>query len=439
MVASLFRGVPAERFAEVRSLFLRLRDEFGVPLEVINDGDVTALAGAMSLEDNAVLGIAMGSSEAAGYVNPAGQILPWLSELAFAPVDYSPDAPCDEWSGDQGVGASYFSQQCVFRLAPRAGIEIPAGITDAERLMFVQKLLEAGHPGAAQIWESMGILPGLCPGPLRRFLRRPPHPDPRPLHLGPRRQPDPRTCAARSAARIPRSGRPAAGPAPRREKPPGGPVDCRRQPARTDTITQPSLEFRCIFTFPPLKFSSPTASRSKQALARTTHLAVAAHQDDIEIMAAAPILACFQQPDRWFTGVVVTDGRGSPRDDLYKNYSDEEMRLVRFKEQKKAAVVGEFAAQMLLDYPSKMVKDGAEIKPVEDLTALFLAARPQVSTPTTWPTNTTPTSPSRSKPSPPCAACRSKRAPEKVYGCEVWRDLDWLVDTRQGAAGCERA
>jgi predicted NBD/HSP70 family sugar kinase len=160
MVASLFRAVPADRYAEVRNLFLRLRAEFGVPLEVINDGDITALAGAMSLDDTAVLGIAMGSSEAAGYVNPAGQILPWLSELAFAPVDYSPTAPADEWSGDQGVGAQYFSQQCVFRLAPRAGIEIPAAISDAERLLFVQNLLEAGHPGAAQIWESMGYFLG---------------------------------------------------------------------------------------------------------------------------------------------------------------------------------------------------------------------------------------------------------------------------------------
>jgi LmbE family N-acetylglucosaminyl deacetylase len=91
------------------------------------------------------------------------------------------------------------------------------------------------------------------------------------------------------------------------------------------------------------------------ALARTTHLAISAHQDDLEIMAAAPILACFQQKDLWFTGVVVTDGRGSPRDDLYKNYDDEEMRIVRFKEQKKAATLGEYAAQVLLDYPSKIV------------------------------------------------------------------------------------
>src|SRR5512136_1789215 len=94
----------------------------------------------------------------------------------------------------------------------------------------------------------------------------------------------------------------------------------------------------------------------EQALRRTTHMAISAHQDDIEIMAAKPILACFQQPDRWFTGVVVTDGRGSPRDDLYKDYTDEDMRVVRFKEQKKAAVIGEYAVQILLDYPSKMIK-----------------------------------------------------------------------------------
>src|SRR5512137_1891676 len=97
MVASLFRGIPAERFGEIREMFLRFRDEFGVPLDVANDGDVTALAGAMSLDDNAVLGIAMGSSEAAGYVNPEGAITGWLNELAFAPVDYNPDAAVDEW------------------------------------------------------------------------------------------------------------------------------------------------------------------------------------------------------------------------------------------------------------------------------------------------------------------------------------------------------
>ncbi len=160
MVASLFRGIPQERFGEVKNLFLRIRKEMGVPLEIINDGDVTALAGSMSLEDNGILGIAMGSSEAAGYVDMHGHITGWLNELAFAPIDYSPGAPVEEWSGDIGCGASYFSQQCVFRLAPKAGIEIPTDLTDADRLKFVQEKLEAGHAGAEQIWQSMGVYLG---------------------------------------------------------------------------------------------------------------------------------------------------------------------------------------------------------------------------------------------------------------------------------------
>jgi predicted NBD/HSP70 family sugar kinase len=141
-------------------LFLRIRDEMGVPLEVINDGDVTALAGSMSIEDNGILGIALGSSEAAGYVDMNGYITGWLNELAFAPIDYNPTAPVEEWSGDRGCGASYFSQQCVFRLAPKAGIEIPAGITDADKLKFVQDKLEAGDEGALKIWQSMGVYLG---------------------------------------------------------------------------------------------------------------------------------------------------------------------------------------------------------------------------------------------------------------------------------------
>ena len=160
MVASLFRSIPKERFDEIKKLFLRIRDEMGVPLEIINDGDVTALAGSMSLEDNGILGIAMGSSEAAGYVDMNGRIMGWLNELAFAPVDYNPNATVDEWSGDVGCGASYFSQQCVFRLAPKAGIEIPDGMTDAGRLKFVQEKLEAGHEGAVKIWQSMGVYLG---------------------------------------------------------------------------------------------------------------------------------------------------------------------------------------------------------------------------------------------------------------------------------------
>jgi predicted NBD/HSP70 family sugar kinase len=160
MIASLFRGVPKDRFSEARKMFLRIREELGVPLEIVNDGEVTALAGSMSLEDNGVLGIALGSSEAGGYVTGTGNITGWLNELAFAPVDYSPNAPIEEWSGDRGCGALYFSQQCVFRLAPKAGIEVPEGITDAEKLRFVQERLEAGHDGATKIWQSMGYYMG---------------------------------------------------------------------------------------------------------------------------------------------------------------------------------------------------------------------------------------------------------------------------------------
>ena len=160
MVASLFRGIPPERFDQIKTMFLRIRNEFGVPLEIINDGDVTALAGAMSLEDNAVLGVAMGSSEAAGYVDKAGHIVGWLNELAFAPVDYNPAAPLDEWSGDRGVGALYFSQQAVFRLASKVGIAIPNNITDAEKLKVVQQKLAAGNKGAAKIWQTIGVYLG---------------------------------------------------------------------------------------------------------------------------------------------------------------------------------------------------------------------------------------------------------------------------------------
>jgi predicted NBD/HSP70 family sugar kinase len=156
MIASLYRGVPGERYNAVHDLFLRIQKEMGVPLELVNDGEVSALAGSMSLGANSVLGIAMGSSEAAGYVTPQGNITNWLNELAFAPIDYQPGAPVDEWSGDRGCGSMYLSQQCVFRLAPKVGITIPADISAVQKLKFVQEKLETGHPGAQQIWESMG-------------------------------------------------------------------------------------------------------------------------------------------------------------------------------------------------------------------------------------------------------------------------------------------
>jgi predicted NBD/HSP70 family sugar kinase len=159
-IASLFRGIPAERYGEIRNLFLRIREEMGVPLEIANDGDVTALAGSMSLDDNGVLGIAMGSSEAGGYVNLDGNITGWLNELAFAPIDYNPAAPADEWSGDRGVGSLYFSQQCVFRLAPKVGIDIPKDRSKAEQLQYVQRALERGDEGAIKIWQTIGCYLG---------------------------------------------------------------------------------------------------------------------------------------------------------------------------------------------------------------------------------------------------------------------------------------
>jgi predicted NBD/HSP70 family sugar kinase len=160
MVASLFRAVPPELFAQkVKPLFLNLREEWGVPLELANDGDVTALAGGMSLQKNAVLGVAMGSSQAAGFLDSQGRLTGWLNELAFAPIDYNPGAAADEWSGDIGCGAQYFSQQAVVRLAPAAGIELPKG-HPAEQLKFVQELNQQGDARPARIFETIGVYLG---------------------------------------------------------------------------------------------------------------------------------------------------------------------------------------------------------------------------------------------------------------------------------------
>ena len=157
MVSSLFLKVPRERREEVKSVYDRAAKEIGdVPIVVANDGDVTALAGAMSLSSGAVMGIAMGTSEAAGYVTPEGKIPGWFNELAFAPVDLQRDAPQDEWSHDFGVGCKYFSQDAVIRLAPRAGIGLPDELSPAEKLKAVQKLAEDGHEGARKIFVTIG-------------------------------------------------------------------------------------------------------------------------------------------------------------------------------------------------------------------------------------------------------------------------------------------
>ena len=156
-VASLFRSVAPALFQEkAKTIFHRLRKAWNVPMEVANDGDVTALAGGMSLGVNAILGIAMGSSLAAGWRDGEGRILGWLNELAFVPIDYSPEGPLDEWSGDRGCGVQFFSQQAVVRLAGHAGLALPGG-HPAEQLKHVQDLHKQGDERAVKIFESIGV------------------------------------------------------------------------------------------------------------------------------------------------------------------------------------------------------------------------------------------------------------------------------------------
>jgi predicted NBD/HSP70 family sugar kinase len=161
-VASLFRGVPPDVFeGRVKNLFFEIQKAWnGIPLEVVNDGEVTALAGSMALGKNAVLGLALGTSLAAGYVTRDGGITPWLNELAFAPVDYDPGAPRDEWSGDYGVGVQYLSQQAVVRLMPAAGIEADPNRSPAEKLQRVQELMAAGDERAQRIFQTLGVYLG---------------------------------------------------------------------------------------------------------------------------------------------------------------------------------------------------------------------------------------------------------------------------------------
>ncbi len=162
-VASLFLKVPKDVFrAKVRDIFLRAAAEVGgVPVRVVNDGDVTALAGAMALSTNNLLGIAMGTSEAAGYVDREGGIRGWLNELAFVPVDFRAEsAPLDEWSGDVGCGVQYFSQDACIRLAPAAGIALDPALPPGDRLKAIQKLHAEGHPGADAIFRAIGIFLG---------------------------------------------------------------------------------------------------------------------------------------------------------------------------------------------------------------------------------------------------------------------------------------
>lgn len=162
MVASLFLKVPRDQFdAKVKDIYIRAAKEIGgVPIEVVNSGDVTALAGAMALGDVDVLGIAMGTSEAVGYVDNAGNITGWLNELAFAPIDAQKGAMEDEWSGDIGCGVKYFSQDSVIKLAKPAGIELDESASPAEKLKVVQGLMNEKDERAIKIYESIGVYLG---------------------------------------------------------------------------------------------------------------------------------------------------------------------------------------------------------------------------------------------------------------------------------------
>lgn len=177
------------------------------------------------------------------------------------------------------------------------------------------------------------------------------------------------------------------------------------------------------------KIFVPDGLPIKQALRRTTHMAISAHQDDIEIMAAAPILECFQNGEKWFTGVVLTDGRGSPREGLYKDYTDDSMWQVRMKEQRKAAMIGEYAAMVMLNYPSQAIKDGSTKQPIEDLIEILKISRPQfVYTHNLADKHDTHVGTTLKV----ITAIRSlpeMERPQKLVGCEVWRNLDWMVDT----------
>ncbi len=180
----------------------------------------------------------------------------------------------------------------------------------------------------------------------------------------------------------------------------------------------------------------PDGLDAEAALARTTHMAIGAHQDDLEIMAYDGIIKCFQQTDNWFCGVVVTNGSGSPRDDVYRNYTDEQMREVRIIEQKKAAIVGEYGSQILLDFPSKAVKDGGDARAAEDIAKLLKSAKPEV----VYTHNLTDKHDTHIgvtlKVIDAIRSLPKKDRPKALYGCEVWRDLDWMIDSDKVAFDC---
>ena len=172
MVASLFLKVPkADYKAHVQTMYLDVAKEIGAPIEVANDGDVTALAGAIDLKDDSVLGIAMGTSEAGGYINDKGLLNGWLSELAFVPVDFNKDALRDEWSGDYGCGVKYFSQDSVIKLAENGGYKFKEGSSPAEKLKEIQAIMEKDGELAKDIYRDIGIYLGYAIPYYARFYK----------------------------------------------------------------------------------------------------------------------------------------------------------------------------------------------------------------------------------------------------------------------------
>lgn len=190
------------------------------------------------------------------------------------------------------------------------------------------------------------------------------------------------------------------------------------------------------FKQPDVQVYVPDGLPVDSALARTTHLAIGAHQDDLEIMAVEGILECFQQPEKWYTGVVVTNGSGSARTGLYARYTDEDMRQVRVKEQIKAAVVGEYAAQILLDHPSSAVKDAGNSDPIDDLHLILQRTKPQV----VYTHNLADKHPTHIgvavKVIEALRRLPANERPQRVVGCEVWRDLDWMIDSDKVVFNC---
>ena len=342
-VGSLYRGISEPDFdRHIRGLFRALQQWWGgVPFEVVNDGEVTALAGSMSLRSNAVLGISLGTSTAAGYVTPDGNITPWLNELAFVPIDYRAGAPADEWSGDPGVGAQYFSQQAVSRLLPAAGIEVPAEMPLADRLVEVQRLMAQGDPRARRIYEAIGVYLGygvahfadfyaiesvlvlgrvtsgeggdLIVATAERVLK-----DEFPalaerIRLRTPDEQEKRHGQAIAAASLPVA--PARGVRGARRK--SAPREARPRKANLST-----REAQMRFSRPDADVFVPDGTPMPEALRRATHVCVGAHQDDQEFMAFHGIAECFGRKDQGFAGVVVTNGGGSSRTGIYADYTD---------------------------------------------------------------------------------------------------------------------